>query len=142
MATTDQYNKLTRQERQNRYFSEEFKRKKVVELDRNITTLAEIKREYQVSRTAIYKWIYKYSQMRKKQIKQVVEPRSDTRKIQELKKQVRELERMVGQKQIKIEFLEKTIELTEEDLGIKIKKKASKERSGGTGSTGKNTATQ
>jgi transposase-like protein len=114
---------MSRQERQNRYFSEEIKRKLVDEWDKKLITLAEICREYEVTDTSVYKWREKYSLMGKKKQKLVVEPESDTRKIQQLREKIKELERMVGQKQIKIDFLEKMIDLTEEDLGIDIKKK-------------------
>ena len=61
MATLKEYEKLTVRERQNRTFSEDFKRKKVSELDRNLITISELSREHQVTSAAIYKWIYKYS---------------------------------------------------------------------------------
>jgi hypothetical protein len=38
MATAQKYEKLSSQERQNRYFSEDFKRKKVREIERNISS--------------------------------------------------------------------------------------------------------
>lgn len=109
-----------------RYFSEDLKRKIVSELERKLVTMAEVCREYQVSRTAVYKWIYKYSPMKKKKERLVYESDSDAQKIAALKKEIAELKQMVGDKQIKIEFLEKMIELTEEDLGIKFKKKENK----------------
>lgn len=92
-----------------------------------------------MSKTAIYKWIYKYSAMRRKGIKQVVEAKSDTLKITRLREQVREMERMVGQKQIMIDFLEKMIELAEKEYRIDIKKKLSSSQSNGSGSTVKRT---
>ena len=92
MATINEYEKLTVQERLKRYFSEDFKRKKVSEIDRNLTTISEISREYQVSKVAVYKWIYKYSRTRKQGLRQIVEARSDTRKILELKEQNKELQ--------------------------------------------------
>ena len=134
MATTEQFQKMSVKERLTRYFSDEFKQKKVAEIERNIVTISEICREYQVSATAVYKWIYKYSKMRKKKEKQVIESESDTRKIAELKAKVRELERMVGQKQVEVEFLSKMIEIAQEDLKIDIKKKASLKLSSGSGS--------
>jgi transposase len=124
-------------ERQHRYFSEEFKRKKVSEIDNNTTTVSEVSREYEVTRTAIYKWKEKYSRHQKQGVRQVVEVKSDTRRIQALQEQVKELERQVGQKQMKIEILEKTIELAEEDLGIDIKKKNSLMSCSGSSITGK-----
>ena len=69
------------EQRQTRYFSESFKKKKVEELDKKLTTVLDICNVYGVSNTAVYKWIYKYSLMRKKSIKMVVEPLSDTVKI-------------------------------------------------------------
>lgn len=139
MANLKDYEKLSVRERQNRYFSEDFKRRKVSEIDRNLTCISEICREYQVSGTAVYKWIYKYSRMRKKGVKQVVESESDSKKIELLRAQVKELERIIGEKQIKLDFQEKMIELAEDIYKIDIKKKFSGKRSSGTGSTEKPT---
>jgi transposase len=137
MANLKEYEKLTVKERLNRYFSEDFKRKKVSEIERNLIGVSALCREYQVSTTAVYKWIYKYSAMRKKNIRQVVEIKSDGKKMQELRDQIRELERIVGEKQIKLDFQEKMIELAEQEYKVDIKKKFSGKRSSGTGSTGK-----
>ena len=109
-----------------RYFSSELKQKLVRDLEQHLVTKAEIAREYNVSRSAIDKWVYKYSLMMKKGVKMVVESKSDTKKILLLKERIKELEQLIGQKQITIEFLEKMIELTEKDLGIDIKKKGRK----------------
>jgi transposase len=78
--------------RTNRYFSQEFKLKKVIELDRKLTTIAEISKQYEVSRVSIYRWVYKYSLMRKKGVKMVVEARSDTARIKALKDHIAALE--------------------------------------------------
>ena len=139
MGNLKEYEKLTVKERRNRYFSEDFKRKKVSEIDRNLIGISAVCREYQVSATSVYRWIYKYSAMRKKGIKQVVESKSDSRKLEELRGQVRELERIIGEKQIKIDFQEKIIELAEQEYQVDIKKKYSGKRFSGTGSTGKRT---
>lgn len=125
MASLVEYNKLTVKERQYRYFSEEFKRKKVSEIERAVTGVSEVSREYQVSRTAIYAWIRQYSRLRKKQERIVLESLSDTRKLTALKEKVKELERIVGQKQIQIDVFDKMIEMAEEEYGIDIKKKCS-----------------
>lgn len=139
MANIKSYERLTTKERLHRYFSDDFKRKKVSEIDRNLTTVSEICREYQVSHPAVYRWIYKYSRMRKKSERQVVESKSDTKKILALKEKIKELEHLIGQKQIEIDFLDKLIELSEEELGIQIKKKGSTRRSDGSGSTERRT---
>lgn len=142
MANLSEYEKLTANERRNRYFSEEFKRKKVGEIERRVTSVSEVSREYQVSRSAIYAWMRQYSRMRKKQERLVLESLSDTRKIKALKEKVKELEQAVGQKQIQIDFFDKMIELAEEEYGIDIKKKCTTKPSGGSGRTGKGTGTE
>ncbi|MFI0430771.1 transposase [Mariniflexile sp. HMF6888] len=126
-------------QRINRYFSEAFKRKKVREIEKNISTVLEVSREYDVSTTAVYKWLYKYSRNRKRGVKQVVELMSDTRKIQDLKARIRELEQMLGQKQFEIEFKSKMIDIAEEMYDIDIKKKLGSKPLPGSGSIGKTT---
>jgi transposase-like protein len=139
MANLKDYEKLTVRERINRYFSEDFKRKKVSELDRNLISVSELCREYQVSSPSVYKWIYKYSTMRKKGLKQIVETKSDSAKIRALREQVKELERIIGEKQIKLDFQDKMIDLAEASYKIDIKKKFTGKPSSGIGSTGKST---
>ena len=139
MANLKEYEKLTVKERINRYFSEDFKRKKVSELDRNLITIAALCREHQVSPAAVYKWIYKYSGMRKKGLKQVIESKSDSGKLLAMREQIKELERIIGEKQIKLDFQEKLIELAESEYKIDIKKKFTGKLSSGTGFTGRST---
>lgn len=123
----------------NRNFSEEFKKAKVRELERNISSISDICKTYSVSRTSVYNWIYKYSAMAKKQVRQVVEAKSDTKKIRALEERIKELERTVGQKQLLIEFKDKMIEIAEASYGIDIKKKVGSMLSSGTTSTKKHT---
>jgi transposase-like protein len=122
-----------------RYFSEDFKKKKVRELERNISSVPDICKTYSVSRTSVYRWIYKYSVMAKKQVKQVVEAKSDTQKIKALQERIKELERIIGQKQLLLEFKDKMIEIAEATYGVDIKKKVGSRLSSGTTSTGKST---
>jgi len=60
MATRQKF-RATTEFRRKRHFSESFKRKKVSEIEKKITTIAEVSREYDVSRNAIHNWIYQYS---------------------------------------------------------------------------------
>jgi len=116
MATIKQF-KLSEAERRSRYFSEEFKIQKVRELEQKSCTISDICREYEVSVVAVKKWKFKYSSKFKKTTRLIVESESDTKKIQELKSKIADLERMLGQKQIQLEFTEKMIELAEEAYG-------------------------
>ena len=121
-----------------RYFIVEFKKKKIRELERNLTSVLDICKTYSVSRTSVYKWAFKYSLMAKKQVKQVVEAKSDTMKIKALEERIKELERIVGQKQLMLEFTDKMIEIAEATYNIEIKKKVGFKLSSGTTSTEKN----
>jgi transposase len=128
--------------RQNRYFSESFRKKKVEELDKKLTTVSEICKIYNVSNAAVYKWIYKYSLMRKKSVKMVVESLSDTARIKALQDHIAQLEQLLGQKQFEIDFLNRQIDIASEQYGVDLKKKHSGQHSGGSGSTGNNTNTK
>lgn len=128
--------------RRNRYFSEEFKKLRVKELENNLVSVTEICKSYNVSRTSVYRWIYKFSVMSQKQTRQVVEAKSEARKLKLMEERIKELERLVGQKQIQLEFTEKMIEIAEETYDIDIKKKLSSKLSAGSdNSKGKNTST-
>lgn len=140
MATTERFER-ERVNRQNRYFSEEIKRQKVKDLEKNLVTVSELCREYQVSRTSVYRWIYQYSVNRKRQHKQIVEKSSDTRKIKELQDRIKELERVIGQKQLLLDFQDKMIEIAEEMYQVDIKKKLSSTPFNGTGNTERSTTT-
>lgn len=140
MARADQMRK--RVVRSTRYFSEDFKRKKVEEIDKRITTISDICKEYDVSNTAVYRWVYKYSLMRKKGVKMVVEAQSDTAKIKALKEHIKELEQLLGQKQFEVDFMKKQMEIASEDYGVDFKKKPSGPASSGSGNTEESTNTK
>jgi transposase len=125
--------------RAQRFFSESFKKEKVREIERNLTTVLIVSREFEVTRGAIYKWLNKYSFFRARQVRQIIEPMSDAQKIKELRAKIQELERLVGQKQFEIEFKEKMIEIAEQMYSIDIKKKLGSKLSSGSGSTEKDT---
>ena len=65
----------------------------------------------------------------------IVELESDTRIILEQRKRIAELERIIGQKQVQLDFTEKMIELAEETYGVDIKKKFNSGPLSGTGKT-------
>jgi transposase-like protein len=129
---------ISTEERQRRTFSEEFKRKKVREIEQKITTIAEVSRNYQVRANSVAKWLAKYGNVKMKGVRIIVESESDTRRIQELERKVAELERMVGNKQILLEFQDKMIELAEQRYQVDIKKKCVPTPSAMFGNTGKN----
>lgn len=129
--------KLQIQSKYNRYFSEDFKRQKVKELEEKRVTVKQLCDIYKISRTSIYKWLYKYSPHQKKGTKQVVQMESESLKTQQLLNQVAELERAVGQKQLQIDILEKTLSIASEEVGYDLKKKYEPKSSSISGNTEK-----
>ncbi len=106
----------------NRTFSESFKRQKVAEIDSGKSSIAEISRLYGVSPSAVYKWLKKYSLSYKPGIKMVVQLESETQKTQQLLKRVAELERVVGIKQLELDFLTTLVKVSSEELGVDLRK--------------------
>ena len=105
-----------------RFFSESFKREKVKLIIEKKTSVRQISDLYQVSRTAVYNWVYKYSQLEPGVIT-VVQMESEEQKTKYLQNRVAELERIIGQKQLELDLNEKTFELISEELGYDVKKK-------------------
>jgi transposase-like protein len=137
MAKRQQF-KQSIDERRRRVFSEDFKRKKVREIEQKITTIAEVSREYEVRASNVSKWLTQYSPNRMKSVRTIVESESDTRKLFDLQQKIAELERVIGQKQLLIDFQAKMMELAEQEYGIDIKKKFERKPLSGTGSIGNN----
>jgi len=120
-----------------RRFSEEFKRKLVDDFEKGEMSVPQMERHYGISNCLIYKWIYKFSTYNEKNVRIVEMRNSQTNRVKELEEKVRALEQTVGQKQIKIEYLEKMIELASETYSIDIKKNSDTPPSGGSKPNGK-----
>ena len=137
MATKTEFNKKTFDHRRNRYFSEPLKKSIVRKIEQNRLTVREAADEMEVTCASVYNWVYKYSSLYKRGQVQVVESKSKSAKVKALQERIKELEQMVGQKQMELEFVEKMIEIAEEEFGIEIKKKHGSKPRSGSGKTGK-----
>jgi transposase-like protein len=96
-------------DRKRRIFFYVFKKEKVSEIESGVLTIAELFRLYSVSRTSIYKWLYRYGNQSKKGVRMVVEKESEATRTAEALGKVSELERLLGQKQVEIEYLNRVI---------------------------------
>jgi transposase-like protein len=134
MAKRDQF-EMSIDERRIRRFSESFKTAKVREIEQGKTKISDICKQYEVSNTNVYRWISKYGKMKTKKIRTIVETESDTQQLLALKKKVAELERIIGQKQILLDFKDKMIDIAEEMYGVDIKKKLTTPQLNTTGKT-------
>lgn len=121
--------------RQKRIFSEAFKRQKVQQIVEKKIAIKDIVEHYGVARMTVYRWLYQYSPHHQKGTNQVVQMESEEFKTQQLLKQVAELERSIGQKQLLLDYLEKLIAAASEELKVDIKKNFGRQPSNGTDST-------
>ncbi len=122
--------------REHRIFSEELKKKAVKDLVSKRTTIRALVNEHQVSEQTVYRWLYKYWPYHEQKCTLVVQMKSEETKNSELQKRVAELERVVGQKQLEIDFLNKLLEIGSSELGFDLKKNFNTPPSNGTGGTG------
>lgn len=106
-----------------RIFSTELKKKLVGEIEMNRLTVRNVVNLYQVSQSAVYKWLYKYSSTLAKGVTMVVESDSKEKKLEILYDRIFELEKAIGRKQLELEFKDKVIEFCSEELGYDVKKK-------------------
>lgn len=124
--------------RKNRRYSEEFKKQLVTDYESGRYSAIELSRLHGLHHQLIYRWIYKYSTFNKKGYRVVEMKDSSIKKVKELEKRIKELEGIVGRKQIRIDYLEKLIDFAGEEYDIDIKKNCSTPQSIGSLNTKKN----
>lgn len=123
--------------RKKRFFSEGFKKDVVGLFEQGKYSIPQLSRLYGVQPAVIYPWVYKYSRFNEPGYRVVEMKQSSTSKVKILEQRIRELEKIVGQKQIKIDFLEEMMAAAKEELNIDIKKKYSTPQSGGSSKSSK-----
>ena len=133
---------FTIEDKFNRNFSEQFKRDKVKDLVEKRISAKQMCDLWQISRTTVYKWLYKYSPCHSPGTKMVVQMESEAHKTLQLLQRVAELERTVGQKQLEIDFLNKLMDVATEELGYDVKKNTAAKLSNGSGGTSRHTGTR
>ena len=120
-----------------RIYLEDFKRSVVKLFESGELSILQLEKLYGISNASIYNWVYKFSIFNAKGSRIIEMTESSQSKLAQLSKKVKELEQIVGQKQITIDYLEKMIDLAKSDLDIDIKKNYSFQPSAGSKKTGK-----
>lgn len=123
--------------RKQRQYSEEFKKRVVNDFESGKYSVSQLERLHGISNPTIYKWIYKFSTFNEKGFRVVEMKESSNKKMKALEARIKELESAVGRKQIKIEYLEKMMEIAKEELNIDIKKNYATPQSTGSEKTNK-----
>ena len=121
--------------RKRRVFADEFKQSLVKEFDTGQFSVNELCRLHGIANSAIYRWIYKFSTFNERGYRIIEMKTSSTQKLKELEQQVKDLHGLLGKKQIKIDYLEKLIDIAKEEFDIDIKKKDNTSQSAGSEQT-------
>jgi transposase-like protein len=108
--------------RKKRMFSDEFKQRIVSDFESGRYSVPQLERLHGINNRSIYNWIYKFSTFNEKGYRILEMKKSTTSKVKDLEERIKDLERVVGQKQIKIDYYEKMIDLAKEELDIDLKK--------------------
>lgn len=104
-----------------RYFSESARKAIVSEIDEGLSK-AEAGRKYEVSQTAIYSWLRKYSKTYQATLKVRVEHESDSEKNKALKAELSKAYEALGRSQAENMLLQKTLQLASEHFEMDLKK--------------------
>ena len=128
--------------RQRRTFSPTLRKDVVGLIESGKLSIAAASREYQVSKTTIYRWIHRYSTYNKKGTVLVVDKDSQAEKLKQMQQKIAELEQAVGHKQMQIDYYKKFIDLASEEVGEDLKKKYDSAASSGSSTTNKKSTGQ
>jgi len=113
---------MRKEQSQRRIFSESFKREKVCLLEEKKVTVLELSRLYDVSTTAVYKWIRKFGKYGITE-RLVVEKISEGSKTKELLGQIKQREQEIGRQQIELRYYQEVIKYWSKELGEDLEKK-------------------
>ena len=106
----------------NRTFSEQLKRKIVSDFEKKLVSMPEICDLYDVTRTSVYRWVYKYSSSYQSNTKTVVQMDSEETKTRLLYQENAELLRIIGQKQVELDYLNQLIAQAGAEFQVDLKK--------------------
>lgn len=118
----ENFSQISEMKKSRRVFSEGFKRDKVKMYESGKMSVAQISRLYEISETALYKWIDKYRTTPHTE-RIVVETDSDYLKLLELQKRVDRMEKLIGNQQIKLEYHKAILNAASEHYSEDVEKK-------------------
>jgi transposase len=107
-----------------RYFDLNLKLQLVNQIESGELKVSDVSRIYQVSGTAVYKWLRKYSALYSRKSRVIVESKSLSKKNKELSERITSLERAVGQKQMRVDYLEQIVNQATKHYGEDVEKKS------------------
>lgn len=103
-------------------YSEDFKKEKVMLLEKGELRVCELVKMYGVSASSVHKWKKKYGKYPSQETV-VVEKNSEYQKNRELQTEIIKLERLIGRQQISLDYYKEVIIQANKALEIDIEKK-------------------
>jgi transposase len=116
---------------QHRTFSEAIRKQTVKDIEAGKCSVLQASRELSVTAGAVYKWVHLYSRYLSKNKVMVVEEKSEAYRSKELEKRLHDMEAALGRKQMEIDFLNKIIDLANDEYKTDLKKNLARDRSDG-----------
>lgn len=105
-----------------RIFSENFKREKVRLYETGKMSILQLSRLYDLSDTTLYNWVKKYRSTPKSE-RIVLESDSDYVALMTLQDRVDKMERLIGNQQMTIDYLQSVIKSATDHYGEDVEKK-------------------
>jgi transposase len=100
----------------------EFRKQIVKDIESGDCTVIQASREYDINPQTVYNWLYNYSRHLKKNKILVVEDQSEQYKRKELEHRIKELEAIIGRKQMEIDMLNQLIDIANKEYHKDLKK--------------------
>lgn len=106
-----------------RVFSEELKKEIVSRIESGLLTVRQAQREYDISSgQTVYRWLYKFSRNLKKGTRLVMEKDSNENSVNDLRKQIKELEAALGRKTLEADLYRTIVEQASKEHKTDLKK--------------------
>jgi len=112
---------MTSKERHQRRFKDEFRREQVKLIESGELTISDVSRLYDVRWNSVKKWVEKFGTKPYGGV--VIQSREEINRIKDLEKKNAHLEKLLGQQQVKMTYLEECVSLAKEQLGADFEKK-------------------
>lgn len=122
LVTLDKTKEMTVDERRNRRFSEEFRRKQVSLIENNLTTMKEVSIKYEVKQDSVKGWLKKFGN--KNYSKQVlVISAEEVNRIRDQDKEIKAIKQIVAEVHIRNVYLESVLSVIKKEYGSDWEKK-------------------
>lgn len=122
LVTLDKTKEMTVDERRNRRFSEEFRRKQVSLIENNLTTMKEVSIKFEVKQDSVKGWLKKFGN--KNYSKQVlVISAEEVNRIRDQDKEIKAIKQIVAEVHIRNVYLESVLSIIKKEYGSDWEKK-------------------